>query len=56
LPRCSTAHELTAEVEGLTRAAAPDLEDVLDAAVRTQQQLRQVNVLCRLVEMATEPD
>jgi superfamily I DNA and/or RNA helicase len=28
-------------------------EELLDAAVRTPEQLRQVNALCRLVEMAT---
>ena len=28
-------------------------EQLLDTAVRTPEQLRQVNALCRLVEMAT---
>jgi superfamily I DNA and/or RNA helicase len=28
-------------------------EELLDAAVRTPEQLRQVNALCRLVEMAS---
>jgi uncharacterized protein len=28
-------------------------EELLDAAVRTPEQLRQVNALCRLAEMAT---
>ncbi len=28
-------------------------EELLDAAARTPEQLRQVNALCRLVEMAT---
>jgi hypothetical protein len=30
-------------------------EELLDAAVRTPEQLRQVDALCRLVEMATTP-
>ncbi len=37
-------------------AVAVMSEELLDAAVRTPEQLRQVNALCRLVEMATVVD
>ncbi|MCV2488235.1 hypothetical protein OF117_02570 [Geodermatophilus sp. YIM 151500] len=41
------------EFQGQRLAVVVLCERLLDAAVRTPGQLRQVNALCRLVEMAT---